>query len=123
MTSRMKPEPDVVGLDASSQCSISTIRTVFGWVIKVFDDPVGLPPAPLVVEVLCEWQPYPDDMLSIFHHPLLSPKVEGSSSAIPGDEAASHDTPDVVGVDVGYPGVHAEFAEDDQLIFAVLFVI
>ena len=39
-------------------------------VVVVFNDPVGLLPAPLGVEVLHGWQLCPGDVLSSLHHPL-----------------------------------------------------
>ncbi len=39
-------------------------------VVVVFDDPVGLLPTPLGVEVLHGWQLRPGVVLSSFHHPL-----------------------------------------------------
>ena len=40
------------------------------WVVGVFNDPVGLLPSPLGVEVLHGWQLRPGDVLSRLHYPL-----------------------------------------------------
>ncbi len=66
-------EPDEAVLEPGG------VRPSAGWqqadqfvagVVVVFNDPVGLLPTPLSVEVLHGWQLHPGDVLSSSHHPL-----------------------------------------------------
>ncbi len=61
------PEPGGVGLDA---VVLQHPEQFVAVVIGVFNDPVGLLPTLLSVEVLHGWQPPPGDVPCSFHHPL-----------------------------------------------------
>ena len=75
----------------------------------VFNDPVGLLPTPLGVEVLRGWQPCPSNVLSRIHRPLWSLTVQGGAAAIPGRDAASQDTLYGAPVEIAEnPGIHVE---------------
>ncbi len=64
------PEPGGVGPDAAVPSTRRQQAEQFvAVVVGVFDDPVGLLPTPLGIEVLHGWQLCPGD-LSSFHHSL-----------------------------------------------------
>ncbi len=64
-------EPGGAGLDAAvPSAGWQQAEQFVAGVVGVFNDPVGLLPTPLGVEVLHGWQHCPGDVLSSFHHPL-----------------------------------------------------
>ncbi len=65
------PEPGGVGLDAVVPSARQQQAEQFvAEVVGVFNDPVGLLPTWLSVEVLNGWPRRPGDVLCSFHHPL-----------------------------------------------------
>lgn len=61
------PDPGGAGPDAAV---LSAAEQMVAGVTAVFDDGVGLLPAPLGGELLLGWQLLPVDVLNGFHHPL-----------------------------------------------------
>ncbi len=65
------PEPSDAGPDAAVlSAGRQQAEQFVAGVVGVFNDPVGLLPTPLGVEVLHGWQHCPGDVLSSFLHPL-----------------------------------------------------
>lgn len=66
-----------------------TERNLMAGLIEVFDDSVGLIPAPWGVVVLYGRQLLPGDVLSSCHYPLWSLMVDGVAIVIPSSNVAS----------------------------------